>query len=1248
MADDDATAPLPPLSSDDDDAAATGRSWWRAPLIAALVALPVLMVAGGARLGCDAGAVALPICGDLDAPVSAASADIAVESGTTTVSVADPAGAPVATIQEPAGLFPGQFLKFVVTAPDNSRVLYVTATSLGMTDAAFWVVPRGGSKALLKSLGDSFWVARPAWCQARPGDPGRIAYVMRGPVSPTQTGLELWVINGDGSGDRRVLVGTPDNGLAPDLFYGNQPSPLRFMSGCQRLRYGDQDVHVVDLDGGSVSRPLVSLPAPAPSPTPVTGTAAPAGQPCALKPFAQTDPRWGGDVMRTGGHPLRSMGCALTSTAMIFHYYGLDTDPGRLNGCAGDQAEDLFWDPVRSRCAADRIPGGTAWNGNATWGDLEAALAAGHPVIVGLQGGPAGSHFLVATGGSGDQAENYRITDSWDGSTYKTLADYINPKRGYILKWLVIFRGTAGNCVPDRGTPPDATIAFASPQDGGVYNTPQQVKYTITGAGSGTVTASHRDGQTIDAEGPHTVTVSVTRDGAVSRKRVSFLIDRTPPAVEASLKQTGPATVLLNLKATDGQTAVTEAHYQVDGGPWLPVNEASATSVGLDLKPVAIEGLAIGQHTLRYVAIDSAGNRSQERELPVEITPADVAVQIDGAPAPVQAVIPVVFPADEAVKTVAIANDGTTPLEIKVERKKRKKWLKVSAKGTAPRVAKASTRPAPPPKKRTKNKRPSRTSGQVLPPGTVAPPGDRRIAGLLTDGGPVLRAVVFQAVTATPTTVRTPVVTGTTVVQPPPAGGELPPETLVDIAPPQTELLLEFALDEDELFDDRQDEEIQITLTRPSTGQPPLTLTLRVTAQGAPIGPPTTPTPTATPAPALVVNPRALTVAATEATASFTLTATGAPIAWSVEGGGDLPWLTLSARAGQLAPSDPPAAIAVQVDRAKLGTGPGPSVTLKVLANGAPAGEVSLTVLQPGEPTPTATGTATGTPTITATPTVTTTPTVTATVPPNATATTAPTPTPTPIATPTATVTATETATATVTATVTVTATATHTPTRTATPTIAATATATWTPMPTRTPTSTATPCPPPFIRDADHVALRGTTPLTYNLVILGGHLDDSMTVFYNGKQRQMTQFVNAEEVRAQSAPEDRTPGTHSVYVVSKLCGKSNIFDLTIPYPTPRITVLAGGGLNQDGDYYGPISRTGYTLTITGSGFVPQSVGRWNGQARPTTYVNATTLQVQLAAAQTSVGGRHQVTVVNPAPGGGTSNAIIVNLYSVN
>ena len=40
-----------------------------------------------------------------------------------------------------------------------------------MTDAKLWVMPRGQPKALLKDLGDDFWVARPVWCQARTATP---------------------------------------------------------------------------------------------------------------------------------------------------------------------------------------------------------------------------------------------------------------------------------------------------------------------------------------------------------------------------------------------------------------------------------------------------------------------------------------------------------------------------------------------------------------------------------------------------------------------------------------------------------------------------------------------------------------------------------------------------------------------------------------------------------------------------------------------------------------------------------------------------------------------------------------------------------------------------------------------------------------------------------------------------------------------------------------------------------------------
>ena len=362
-----------------DDGPAGSRGWWRAPLAAVAIAVPLLAGAAGVRLGCDVGALDLALCASGDAPVAAVEAAVEVSGDQATLTVTDAAGAPVAVAQEPADRLVSQFTKFAVAAPDASRVLYVTAADLGMRDAALWVVPRGGRKALLKQFGDEFWVARPVWCQARPGHPGQIAYVARGPAGGELTGLELWVIGGDGAGDRRVLVGTRANGFGPDLFYGDRATPLHFMAGCERLRYIDGDGaerRVVDLETGEVREPMAApllptaappaVPRPAAPAVPTTGN--PVTQSCYLKPFAQTDPRWGGDLMRTANSAIRSWGCALTSTAMVFHYYGLDTDPGRLNQCAGPYADELHWEPVRQRCAAGTIPAAARWSRHADLG----------------------------------------------------------------------------------------------------------------------------------------------------------------------------------------------------------------------------------------------------------------------------------------------------------------------------------------------------------------------------------------------------------------------------------------------------------------------------------------------------------------------------------------------------------------------------------------------------------------------------------------------------------------------------------------------------------------------------------------------------------------------------------------------------------------------------------------------------------------------------------------------------------------
>jgi serine protease len=66
----------------------------------------------------------------------------------------------------------------------------------------------------------------------------------------------------------------------------------------------------------------------------------------------------------------------------------------------------------------------------------------------------------------------------------------------------------------------------------------------------------------------------------------------------------------------------------------------------------------------------------------------------------------------------------------------------------------------------------------------------------------------------------------------------------------------------------------------------------------------------------------------------------------------------------------------------------------------------------------------------------------------------------------------------------------------------------------------------------------------------------------------------------------------------------------------------------------------GFTLTVNGTGFVGNSVVRWNGASRTTTYVSGTQLTAAITATDIVSAGTRTVTVFNPAPGGGESNAV--------
>ncbi|HEY6002774.1 MAG TPA: cytochrome c peroxidase [Anaeromyxobacter sp.] len=66
----------------------------------------------------------------------------------------------------------------------------------------------------------------------------------------------------------------------------------------------------------------------------------------------------------------------------------------------------------------------------------------------------------------------------------------------------------------------------------------------------------------------------------------------------------------------------------------------------------------------------------------------------------------------------------------------------------------------------------------------------------------------------------------------------------------------------------------------------------------------------------------------------------------------------------------------------------------------------------------------------------------------------------------------------------------------------------------------------------------------------------------------------------------------------------------------------------------------GFTLTVTGSGFLGGSIVLWNGVELPTTYVDPSTLTAQVPGGDIASPGTSAISVRNPAPGGGRSAAL--------
>ena len=119
--------------------------------------------------------------------------------------------------------------------------------------------------------------------------------------------------------------------------------------------------------------------------------------------FLQGDPKWGQDPLGNSVHNLGQVGCAMTSAAMVMRFYGIDTDPGRLNNYLRenggyDEDNDLIWEgpttlaPERVRKAYEALP---------SYYLMDSNLLHGNPVIVRLRFPNGITHFVVVMGKEG-------------------------------------------------------------------------------------------------------------------------------------------------------------------------------------------------------------------------------------------------------------------------------------------------------------------------------------------------------------------------------------------------------------------------------------------------------------------------------------------------------------------------------------------------------------------------------------------------------------------------------------------------------------------------------------------------------------------------------------------------------------------------------------------------------------------------------------------------------------------------------
>ena len=180
-------------------------------------------------------------------------------------------------------------------------------------------------------------------------------------------------------------------------------------------------------------------------------------------------------------------------------------------------------------------------------------------------------------------------------------------------------------------------------------------------------------------------------------------------------------------------------------------------------------------------------------------------------------------------------------------------------------------------------------------------------------------------------------------------------------------------------------------------------------------------------------------------------------------------------------------------------------------------------------------------------------------------------------------------------------------------------------------------PLATPVITSATSASITAGTTFSYQITATNSPTDYAATGLPAGLSVNTTTGLisgtpTAAGTSAVTLSAKNSSGTGSAILTLTIVQPSN--------PSPTLSTLSPASAVA--------GNAAFSLSVSGAGFVNSSVVYWNGSSRPTTFWNPTQLTAAITAADLAVPGTAEVTVFNPAPGGGVSPALAFTINAPN